>query len=207
MPKPKCVTCECFVAGDIKADRGECHVYPPNPAWPIVKKSDFCGKHPKFTETRLDPEGVSMIKSVPRKLKLWQWIWIGIILIGFVLSIGGIWNAYAVNTITYEQGTINIVPDGATDFKWSEISEASSQGLIVYSIQFNPSAANDRIKVRHGTTAGTLVWDTNPAGSTAPLIKYFPQGKRIKLVIADSDCTYTTPGNAMITIETKNRLR
>lgn len=206
MPKPKCVTCECFVAGDVKADRGECHVYPPNPAWPIVKKTDFCGKHPKFTETRLEPEGVAMIKSVPsahhfRKSSL------VLAVIALVVAVIWISYAYAVNTITYEQGTINIVPDGATDFKWSEISEASSQGLIVYSIQFNPSAANDRIKVRHGTTAGTLVWDTNPAGSTAPLIKYFPQGKRIKLVIADSDCTYTTPGNAMITIETKNRLR
>ena len=119
--------------------------------------------------------------------------------------------AMAANTTTLGYGTIKIVPDGTADWTWNTDSKvvaafptgskALQNGLKVYSIQFNPSAADDIMIIHNGGINAIEVFNSGPAGGTAPIIKYFPQGKRIKLVMDASDCTWTTAASSSIYIE------
>ena len=111
-------------------------------------------------------------------------------------------SAWAANTVTTDAGTIKIVPDGTTDWAWTSLAGANANGLVVYSIQFNPSAANDVLILHNGGIDGVEVFNSGPAGGTAPIIKYYPQGKVIRLVFDASDCTFSVAANASIFVET-----
>ena len=111
----------------------------------------------------------------------------------------------AANTVTGASGTITIVPDGSADWLWSSpvpgIGSLPIDGIVVYSIQFVPSADSDVLILHADGLDGTVVFDSGPTTGTSPVIKYFPNGKRVKLVYDASDCTFTTAANAKIYIE------
>lgn len=112
--------------------------------------------------------------------------------------------AWPANTTLYADGTLKITPDGSTDWTWKSGMEdggVSPAGIIVYSIQFNPSAANDILILHNGGVDAVEVFNSGPAAGTAPIIKYFPGGKRIKLVLDASDCTFDTAASAAIFVE------
>lgn len=125
-----------------------------------------------------------------------------IIFVAFCSIVAFIVCAYAANTVTSGAGTIKIVPDGSTDWLWNTNGGFSnSPGIKVYSIQFNPSAANDILILHNGGIDDIAIFDSGPAGGTAPIIKYYPGGKYIRLVLDASDCTFDTAANASIYIE------
>ena len=111
---------------------------------------------------------------------------------------------YGANTTTKGAGTIKIVPDGTNDWYYNVATDggfSNTPGMKIYSIQFNPSAANDRLILHNGGLDAIEIFDSNPSAGTAPIIKYYPGGKYIRLVFDASDCTFSTPSSASIYIE------
>lgn len=106
------------------------------------------------------------------------------------------------NVTTKAPGIIHIVLDGSTD--WSYVTDGGFNdrlGMKVKSIQFNPSAANDRLVIRHAVVAtGTIIHDTGPAGGTAPIYDPVDPQQREFPVIDASDLVLGTPTNASVII-------
>jgi len=113
--------------------------------------------------------------------------------------------AWAANTTLAVEGTISIKPDGSTDWAWKDdLSLVGNQasGLVVHSIQFIPSAASDRLILRNGGIDAIAVFDSGPVPYADPIIKYYwPGGKKMKIVMDASDCTFDTAANVRIYIE------
>lgn len=105
------------------------------------------------------------------------------------------------NTITQGRGTITIVPDGTTDFIAGTNSELSE--YLVCSVQFIPSAANDRLIVRDKTITGVKKFDSGPAAGTSPILETVAggRGQWMMPVIDASECTFGTPANCTIIID------
>ena len=106
------------------------------------------------------------------------------------------------NTTTYDKNNIVIVPDGSTDWVFdSDLSFSPSRGsgIIVYSLQFNPSAVNDRLIVRNRN--GVKVFDATAVTTADPIIKYWPHGKLMQLKITESECTFDTATSCLIMID------
>lgn len=101
------------------------------------------------------------------------------------------------NTVTTAPGKITIVPDGSTTY---DSTSTYAQGLKVTAIKFYPSAVNDKLIVRHSTDTGTIVAKhiSIDGGVTK---EYFDGTVRLKPVIKETECTFTTPGSVLIIIE------
>ena len=98
------------------------------------------------------------------------------------------------NTVTYGPGVINIVTDGATDY---DSTSAFPHGLRICEVIFYPSAANDVLKVRHGTATGTIISVLKTI--TGDVLKdYVTTGVPWKPYITATDLTLGTPANAVI---------
>jgi len=130
-----------------------------------------------------------------RKIVLSSIVLIGLLVLSVV-------PAFSANTTLYADGTLTIVPDGLTDWSWrDDMDYVSAAGIVVKSIQFVPSASDDRLIIHNGGIDAVVAFDSGPTGTT-PVIKYYPStGKRIKLVIDATDCTFDTAANARIYIE------
>lgn len=106
------------------------------------------------------------------------------------------------NTTTHGKGVIHLVLDGSTD--WSYITDAgftSGVGLKISSIQFNPSAANDILIIRDRTVAtGAIIFNSGPAGGTAPIYDPLDPPQWQMPVIGATDLTLSTPANASVII-------
>jgi hypothetical protein len=124
------------------------------------------------------------------------WIFLLIAIIPFLAA-----PAMAANAVSYDQGTVTIVFDGSTDFSWTELAGAPSTGIVVRSIQFNTSAANDVLVVHNGGLDAIPIFQNPPAGGVEAHIKYFPGGKRCRPVIDYSDCVVDTDANAIVIME------
>ena len=124
-----------------------------------------------------------------------------LLLIALALVMAAAVPVMAANTVTTGAGTIKIVPDGSTDWLWSESGQLPINGIVIYSIQFVPSDTSDVLILHDTGIDGVEVFNSGPTDSTAPVIKYFPNGKRVKLVFDASDCTFTTAASAAIYIE------
>ena len=111
----------------------------------------------------------------------------------------------AANTVTVEENTIKLVLDGTTDWTWKDEFTDRDTGIIVYSVQFIPSAADDRMIVHTSTLDSVAIFDSGVVTSIDSVIKYFPSGagfgKTLKPVIDASDLTLGTPANAVVYIE------
>lgn len=105
------------------------------------------------------------------------------------------------NTTTVGRGTIVIT---GLDSDWSYSTDGgfdSDIGCKVSSIQFLPSAANDIMQIHDGGVDGALIFDSGPAGGTAPIFKNFDPPRWVRPVIDISDCTLGTAANAKVMID------
>lgn len=109
-----------------------------------------------------------------------------------------------MNTTVFGRGTINIVPDGLTDWVWRDelTGQKRKEGIRVRSIQFNPSKETDRLIIRDGRLEGAIqAFNSGPMEKPYPVIKYFYHTRLTRMVIRASDCVFETPANCMIIIE------
>ena len=104
------------------------------------------------------------------------------------------------NTTTSDDSSIQIVPDGSTDWLWSSDLTAKNSGIHVNSIQFVPSAAADRLIIRNGSITGVTLFDSGAVVDAGAVIRYY-SGKRIRPVIDASECTFDTAASAKIMID------
>jgi len=103
------------------------------------------------------------------------------------------------NTTTEGRGTIVIVPDGSTD--WVAGTDTGIEDYKVVSIQFIPSAANDRLIVRDKSITGIEKFDSGLAPGTAPIFEPYPEPQWMMPVIDASECTFGTPASCKIIID------
>jgi len=221
MSKNLCITCDLCVP--INKVLGECHRYPPGRAgFPIVTLHNFCGEHPAHTAGSNFQGEIATVKeqnkgggayvdtgSSFKATFLNKIVGTGVkaFMVSIVLAMFVVFTTpgQAANTVQQGKGTYTIVPDGSTDWAWTEISGASSAGITVLSIQFNPSASSDQLIFRDGLGAAVPVFDSGAVGSTNPVIKYYPSkngfGKLFQLRMTNADCTFDTPASVLITIE------
>lgn len=108
------------------------------------------------------------------------------------------------NTTTVSGSNIQIVPDGSTDWIWSDDLDAglvAAGAIKVRSIQVIPSATNDRIIVHDGGIDNAPVFDTGAlADAYDTRVYYFDPPVWMKPVIDASDCTFGTAANVRINI-------
>lgn len=106
------------------------------------------------------------------------------------------------NTTTIGKNHIQITGLDA-DWTWNtELSEhAHMNGIIVKSIQFNPSGANDVFIIHEGGIDGASIFEVKCTGDTDNRVKYFDPPLHCAPVIDISDCTLATAANAKVIIE------
>ena len=105
------------------------------------------------------------------------------------------------NTTTKGRGTFEIT---GLDDDWMYTTDGGYNaeiGIMVSSIQFIPSAAADRMLIHDGGVDAAVIFDSGPAGSTAPIFKNFDPPRWIRPVIDISDCTLDTAANAKVIID------
>ena len=105
------------------------------------------------------------------------------------------------NVTTKGRGSVTIT---GLDADWAYTTDGGFDadiGMKVSSIQFNPSAANDVMIVHDGGIDAAEIFDSGPAGSTAPIFKNFDPPRWIRPWIDISDCTLGTPANAKVIID------
>ena len=108
------------------------------------------------------------------------------------------------NTTVFKGTTVTIVPDGSTDWDWQSETEIPAElrayGCFIRSIQFHPSAQNERLLVRDGSSTGVVFCDLYcPSITPADKIKPFKGDQVRKPFIGTADCTWTS--SSKITIE------
>lgn len=106
------------------------------------------------------------------------------------------------NTTTHFPGGMHIVLDGSTD--WSYVTDGGFNadiGIKLASIQFNPSAANDILIIRNKIAAtGTIIFNSGPAGGTAPIYDPMDPPQWQFPIIDATDLTLDTAANASVII-------
>jgi len=107
------------------------------------------------------------------------------------------------NTITLDAtlGIFNIVPDGSTDFDMATEYPQYADGVIIESIGFLPSAANDKLRVGCNTATGVDIMTPLLSITGGSMEKHFADEKRYKIYIDESECTFSTPGSVIIVIK------
>lgn len=108
--------------------------------------------------------------------------------------------AWATNTTTQDAGIIQITGLDA-DWFWNVSTDAGlSYCINITSIEFVPSAANDRMIIHDGGIDGVPIFDSGIVSDTDTRIKYFSGDKCLKPVIDITDCTLGTAASAQVTI-------
>lgn len=105
------------------------------------------------------------------------------------------------NTTTQGRGTVQII---GLDADWSYYTDGGFDediGMFVSSIQFNPSAASDIMIVHDGSIDAAEIFNSGPAGGTAPIFKNFDPPRWVRPFIDISDCTLDTAANAKVLID------
>jgi len=109
------------------------------------------------------------------------------------------------NTTTIDGSIIQIIPHSTFDADWiwsTELSEHNHMnGIVIRSIQFNPSAANDIMIIHEAGVDGPNIFHVKCTADTDQRIKYFNPPLHCAPVIDASDCTLGTPANARVLIE------
>lgn len=108
------------------------------------------------------------------------------------------------NVTVQTRGTVQIT---GLDADWTlatDLATYANSGLLITSVQFNPSAAND-IFILHDGGIDAVVPFKVVCGSSADIkIKYFNSPDYMWPVIDITDCVLTTPANAMVIIRFLN---
>jgi hypothetical protein len=105
------------------------------------------------------------------------------------------------NVTTQGRGTIVIT---GLDADWTYTTDGGFDagiGCLVSSIQFLPSAQNDIMQVHDGGVDGALIFDSGPAGGTAPIFKNFDPPRWVRPVIDITDCNLDTEADAKVIID------
>jgi len=105
------------------------------------------------------------------------------------------------NVTTVGRGTIQIT---GLDADWLYTTDGSFDadiGCLISSVQFLPSAANDVMQIHDGGVDGAVIFDSGPAGGTAPIFKNFDPPRWVRPVIDISDCVLDTEANAKVIID------
>ena len=98
------------------------------------------------------------------------------------------------NTTTVSGSTINIVPDGTTDWVWSTDLDSGlvqAGAICLKSIQIIPTATDDRIIIHDGGLNTAPLFDTGLIATKYDVRTiYFNPPRWCKPVIDASDCTW-----------------
>ena len=111
------------------------------------------------------------------------------------------------NTTVFEDNTITITPDGATDWDWKTDTaipaELRDSHAVLSSIQMHPGAQNERVKFRKTDSDGAVFLELySPAATPMDKIKYYHDRvpkMRVRPYIKSADCTWSA--NTRIIIE------
>ena len=100
------------------------------------------------------------------------------------------------NVTTFSGKIIQIVTNATFDTDWlwdTELSEHSHMnGILISSIQFNPTAVSDTMIVHDGGIDGPAIFNVKCTADTDQRIKYFNPPLHCRPVIDASDCTATS---------------
>jgi hypothetical protein len=114
-----------------------------------------------------------------------------LVIMGLV-AIAGV--AAAANTVVISGKTIEITPDGSTD--WNS-KTAFPNGLSIESIVLCSSAANDKISLRNGSATEAHIFPYIADATGGGLIQYYGKVSYLPFLKA-SECTFNTAANARI---------
>jgi len=73
-------------------------------------------------------------------------------------------------------------------------------GLKVKSIKFYPSAANDILAIRNGTSTAPIITKMKDTTGGGSVDMSFGEGVWMKPFLLLTDCTFNTPGNVVVMI-------
>jgi len=109
---------------------------------------------------------------------------------------------------TTVQGRSSIIVTGL-DADWIAGTDSDRRDYYIQSIQFIPSAQNDRMIVHDEGIDGADIFDSGLAPDTAAIIEYYNPPKWAMPVIDISDCTLNSAGDCKVIINTisDNRAR
>lgn len=122
-------------------------------------------------------------------------------MLAMIMILSVVANSHAANTTVKGPGIVHLVLDGSTD--WSLLTDAGLRCVVVRAVQFNPSAANDRLVIRAGSLTGAVVYDSNPVGGTAPWKDDDDYGGCVPLFIDATDLVLGTPASASVILRVK----
>ena len=108
------------------------------------------------------------------------------------------------NTTTTDGNFIEITLDGSTDWRWDADMDAFFRiptGVMIRSIGFKPSAANDVMVIRENGVDGAAIFSVKCADTTDDRVKYFNPPRKIRPVIDATDITLGTAANARVYLE------
>lgn len=112
---------------------------------------------------------------------------------------------WAANTWTpfVNGGGGHAVLDGSTAFTLTAQTKVPTT-VLLESIVFKPSAANDKIQVRDGGASGAIIWPGNLDTVGGGQVIYY-NGLPFKPYIVGTECTLGTPANAVVTFTWRNK--
>lgn len=107
------------------------------------------------------------------------------------------------NTIKLNGKILTIVPDGSTDFAWTEIVGSIDNGLFVNSILFLPSGANDRLIMldTDDSDADAVIVDLGLSGTGALSKDFFGEQMKLYLDADHAGVNFGTAANCRIIID------
>jgi hypothetical protein len=88
-----------------------------------------------------------------------------------------------------------------SDFDLAASYPQYAGGVMLETVGFLPSAANDILRVCHATAAGIEIMPPIKSVTGGTLEKVFYDDRRYKPYIDYSDCTFGTPANVIIVIK------
>ena len=117
-----------------------------------------------------------------------------LVILGLVASAGV---AVAANTVVISGKTIEITPDGSTDW---DSKVAYPRGLSIDSIVLCSSATSDKISLRNGSATDAHIFPYIADATGGGLIQYYGNVSYQPYLKA-SECTFNTAANARIIIQ------
>ena len=95
--------------------------------------------------------------------------------------------------------------DGSTAFNLMTQAKVPAAGILLQAIVFKPSAANDKIQVRDGSSTGAILWPGNLDITGGGQVIYYDGLGPFKPYIVGSECTLGTPASAVVTFTWRNK--
>jgi len=108
----------------------------------------------------------------------------------------------AANTVVYSAGTYTVTISAIdSDWAWTDLFPTHQSGIKIWSIRFNPGAANDRCVINAGGASGGDLFDSSVATGTGDgVIEYYPPNLRLKPYLDFTDGTYNAAAKVTIII-------